>query len=220
MTVSSAPAYQNDTATPADDREACRASVRELMEMGMDLARLVHAQARTQLDTPPAPDAGPAPDGTVAFDRIARAVRRTAMLLQRLNEPAASLGEQQRAAARRRIIRGMEDRIQRNVGPAEADRMYAELMERMDSPDLEDELLDRPVADIILDIARDFGIEASPGTHPWKRRTPADIAELRERAAMPPPNLRTITGPGARWPGPGQPDRIGPSSRAPPPSAP
>ena len=213
MTLSPAPANQNETAAQAADREACRATVRELMDMGMDLARLVHAQARAQLDAAPAAtQGGPAPDVTVAFDRIARAVRRTVMLLQRLNEPAASLpgqnlGGQQRAAARREIIRGMEDRIQRSVGKTEADRLYAELAERMDSPDLEDEILGRPVAEIILDIARDFGLEASPGTHPWKRRTPADIAELCGRAAMPPadaphtslPACRDISGAGERW---------------------
>jgi hypothetical protein len=212
----SVPAHKNDTLAEAADLAACRASVRELMDMGMDLARLIHAQARTQLDTDQAPDAGPAPDVTVAFDRIARAVRRTAMLLQRLCEPAADPSEQyrreqQRDGARRRIIRGMEDRIQRHVGKTEADRLYAELLERMDSPDLEDEILDRPVSDIILDIARDFGLEASPGTHPWKRRTPADIAELSARAAMRPGDAaRTIIAAhGQRWAAPGPPRPTG-----------
>jgi hypothetical protein len=204
MSMPYSPANQNETAAQEADREACRAAVRELMDMGMDLARLVHAQARTQLDSAPAAtEGGPVLDVTVAFDRIARAVRRTAMLLQRLHEAAASVSDHQRAAARRRIIRDVEDRIQRNVGKTEADRLYAELAERMDSPDLEDEILDRPVADIITDIARDFGIEASPGTHPWRRRTPADITELHDRAAMPPAgapfSARAIAGPRERW---------------------
>ena len=62
-------------------------------------------------------------------------------------------------------------------------RLEAELRERMDAPDLEDDIAGRSVADIVADICRDLGIAASPGSHPWKRRTPGDLTELFARAA-------------------------------------
>ena len=36
---------------------------------------------------------------------------------------------------------------------------------------------------IIADICRDLGLGAMPGTHPWMRRRPADVAALFARAA-------------------------------------
>lgn len=46
--------------------------------------------------------------------------------------------------------------------------------DRLDAPDLEDDITTRPVADI-TEICRDLGRDALPGTHPWTRRTPNDI---------------------------------------------
>jgi hypothetical protein len=51
-------------------------------------------------------------------------------------------------------------------------------------PDLEDEIANRSIAEIVTDICRDLGIAALPGTHPWKRRIPHDIAILNARAAQ------------------------------------
>ncbi len=88
-----------------------------------------------------------------------------------------------RTAARKRIIRDVEDTIQRKTKDDEAERLHAELLERLDAPDLDDDIDHRPVAEIIEDICRDLGIANYPGAHPWKRRTPADIAILADRAA-------------------------------------
>ena len=83
-----------------------------------------------------------------------------------------------RTAARRQILREVEDAIHRHAGAAEADALREELLDRLDSPELEDEVGDRPVAAIIAEICRDLGLAAPPGADPWKRRGPADVAVL------------------------------------------
>ena len=96
-----------------------------------------------------------------------------------------------RTAARKRILRAVEDTLgrqdyddsYRNCDPTEA--LHAELLDRMDAPDLDRDIESRPIDDIIKDILRDLGLAALPGTRPWKRRTPADIALLNARAAAP-----------------------------------
>ncbi len=93
--------------------------------------------------------------------------------------------------AAERILRAVEDTLGRQdyddsyrvCDPTEA--LHAELLDRMDAPDLDRYIESRPIDDIIKDILRDLGLAALPGTRPWKRRTPADIAELNARAAAP-----------------------------------
>ena len=67
-----------------------------------------------------------------------------------------------------------------------AERLRAELVERLDSPELEEEIGQRPIEDIVTEIRRDLGLEAMMGCNPWKRRAPAEIAALHARAAQPP----------------------------------
>jgi hypothetical protein len=175
----------------------CERVLLELIAIGTDIARMVHQDAELQSEycrtvksigpTPP-----PTPEPTAAFDRIARAIRRTVTLLHKLpelarkaNEPAkAAHKHPDRVAARKRIIRDVEDTIQRTKKDDEAEHLHAELHDRLDSPDLDDDIDHRPVDQIIADICRDLGIAHSAGTHPWKRRTPADILALAARAAM------------------------------------
>ncbi len=187
----------------------------DLITMGTDLARLLHEQATAQAQAAqeaaaPQPAPAPAPGATVAgapvpdtlvsiaaaFDRAARAVRRGVMLARSLAHPVqpAPDASQHRAAARKRILREVEDVIQRpgadgRGGPAPhadlQDSLRAELRDRMDAPDLDDDITSRPVADIITEICRDLGLDALPGTHPWTRRTPDDIRQLCARAAAP-----------------------------------
>ncbi len=181
----------------------------ELIDIGTELAGMVLQQARKQVEASNAIDAlgqddqgfnvriipTPAltPDPIGAFERITRAIRRTMTLANKLNEPpkapAAPVfqdrGAADRAAARKRIIRDVEDTIQRTTKDDEAERIHAEFLERLDGPDLDDDIADRPVDEIVADICRDLGIANYPGAHPWKRRTPADIAILAARAAKP-----------------------------------
>ena len=128
----------------------------------------------------------PAPDFTVAVDRVVRAQRRNLLLAKKLNDasiaPHPAMPERRRAAARRQIIREVEDAIESDAPEAEAESLYAEFIERLDSLDFEEDFETRPVADIITDIRRDLGIAAQPGGRKWKRRTPKDVALLCKRA--------------------------------------
>ena len=205
----SAPAPASTTTEPTQGPSSERAQrhlqfLDELIELGMDLARSSHAAAKQQLQaatpepatepttTPaaPAPRGRAAHDPTIPFDRITRAVRRCMSLARQLEQPlpTPAIAAYHRVAARKRIIREVEDLIQRTCAPDRAEALQDELLDRLDSPDLDDEIDHRPAAEIIADICRDFGIAAIAGTHPWKRRTPADIAELCARAAAAAPD--------------------------------
>ena len=177
------------------DAQYYRSVLHGLIDVGVDLARLVHEDAKAQTGAAEADDSSrdvqapkAAEDFTVAFERIARTVRRTIALARAVAEPvaperAASPSGSQRLAARKQIIREVEDTIQRRVGGDEAERLRAELGERLDAPDLDDDISDLPIDAIIANICRDLGIAHLPGSHPWQRRTPADVAALVARAA-------------------------------------
>ncbi len=199
-------------------------------------AQQAAALALQATDGPPAPQATaaqpasapaktPAPaaslqDLAAAFDSTARTVRRCIMLAQSLDtpkQPARTPAPNQtaapdRTAARKRILRAVEDTLGRQdyddsyrvCDPTEA--LHAELLDRVDAPDLDRDIESRPIDDIIKDILRDLGLAALPGTRPWKRRTPADIAELNARAATPSRPAGSTPhepGPGPQPPSPG-----------------
>ncbi len=157
----------------------------ELIDIGTELARLVVQQARTQVEAAKAidelgqndqgfkvrliPTPALTPDPIVAYERITRALRRNIALAQKLHEPPkapAAPQHRDRTAARKRIIRDVEDTILRTTKDDEAERLRGELLERLDAPDLDDDLDDRSVAEIIKDICRDLGIAHASGTHP------------------------------------------------------
>ena len=221
---------------PANDASATQASQRdedaqyyrhilhELVDMATDIARAVHRQTTTEQSTAPgaapAPALAGAPDPTIAFDRIARTIRRTIALARKLSEPTpprpVAQAAERRRIARKQIIREVEDTIQRETDGADAEALQAELYERLETIDCNDDLDNLPIAEIIALIRRDLGLGALPGTHPWKRRTPQDVRDLCARAAglrpaqprmaqpgtapprplsAPPPRRRTSTGP-------------------------
>ncbi len=154
------------------------------------------AAAQPALALAPAPAAS-LQDLAAAFDSISRTVRRCIMLAQSLDTPKpparhpAPDRTAARTAARTRILRAVEDTLGRQDYDDSyrdcdlTEVLHAELLDRMDAPDLDRDIESRPVDDIIKDILRDLGLAALPGTRPWKRRTPADIAELNARAAAP-----------------------------------
>ena len=161
------------------DTQHYNALLDELLELGMALARTLPARTASAQD--------PILDIATAFERLARGVRRTIVLARHLHDPAPAARDfeaaQNRAAARRRVIREVEDAIHRH-DPADRKNLRAELHERLETPELDDELARRPLPEIIANIIRDFGIAAGlPGPKPWKRRTPEDIAALCALAA-------------------------------------
>ena len=213
MSAQAIQAKAHDDPGPHDaDAQGYRRVLQDLIAMGADLARLLHGHAAAQAapqavahptqsppDTQQPTDMQPAPASealislTLAFDRIARAVRRSILLASRLADPIQPARDpaRHRAATRRRIIREVEDAIQRtasspNDGRDAPETLQAELRDRLDAPDLDDDIGTRPAAEIISEICRDLGLAASPGgAHPWKRRTPDDIAHLCTTAAAP-----------------------------------
>ncbi len=194
-------ALDDDSGQHAADAQFYRESLHDLIGMGTSFARLLHEQATNPAHDPqpaaqakPHATAQPAPvpepvaliSFAAAFDRISRAVRRSIALARSLNEPVQPARDpaQHRATARKRLIREVEDTIQRTENEGDhAETLNAELRDRLDAPDLDDDLTNRPVAEVITEICRDLGLDAFPDTHPWKRRTPADIAQLCARAA-------------------------------------
>jgi hypothetical protein len=143
-----------------------------------DLSHLGHRLVRLAVDQA---EAGTIPlaQATLGYDRVCRNIRRNMLMIRELAKPIKTTD---RVAARKRILREVEDSIQCNADEPAAETLHEELLDRLDTLDLEDELDARPVADIIKDIVRDLGLAHIPGTHPWKRRTPADVAELAARA--------------------------------------
>ena len=174
----------------------------DLITMGTSLARALHRQALIQaeaaqaavpphpaLHAPYEPPATALANLATAFDRIARAVRRCIALAQRLDTPPPPAKDPaaHRTAARKQVIRAVEDTIHRAANEGDrAETLRAELRDRLDTPDLEDDLTTRPIPDIIAEITRDLGL-ATPhgGARPWPRRTPADLQDLHTRAAAP-----------------------------------
>jgi len=209
---------------------------------GQPAPQATAAQPAPALAKAPAPAAS-LPDLAAAFDSISRTVRRCIMLAQSLDTPKqpartpapSHTAAPDRTAARKRILRAVEDTLGRQdyddsyrvCDPTEA--LHAELLDRMDAPDLDKDIESRPIDDIIKDILRDLGLAALPGTRPWKRRTSADIAELNARAAAPsrPAGTPREPGPGPQPPSPGaaqhspdpQPDQREPGKQAAPAAA-
>ena len=196
----------------------------DLITMAHDLARAIHRRAMADATAapeaataalPPAPAQAPdhTPDFTIAFDRIARTVRRTVALSRHIaaeearGGPAAPLPRvpaPQRAAARAQLIRGVEDAIHRKRRDLDTEPLYAELNERLDDPELDGDLQNRLINDIIEDICRDLGVAQQGRSWVWRRRTPQDIATLRQRAASPPLTLMQGSKPPTPSPGVGR----------------
>jgi hypothetical protein len=197
-----------DPGQPAADPQFYRHVLHGLINTGAGFTRLLFEQATAQAQANQAqpaqpqpaqqrPEPHPAPaaslqDLAAAFDSISRTVRRCIMLAQSLDTPKQPrIPAANRTAARKHILRAVEDTLQRqdyddsyrDCDPTEV--LHAELLDRMDAPDLDADIANRPIDDIIKNILRDLGLAALPGTRPWKRRTPADIAELNARAAAP-----------------------------------
>jgi len=184
-----------------------------LISMGTSIARLLHDQAHAQAAqqaaalAPQATDGQPAPQATAAqpaptkaptpaaslqdlaaaFDSIGRTVRRCIMLAQSLDtpkQPARTLTPN-RTAARKRILRAVEDTLGRQdyddsyrvCDPTEA--LHAELLDRMDAPDLDRDIANRPIDDIIKDILRDLGL-----VQPAGRTAPISAYLMRQGASL------------------------------------
>ncbi len=170
--------------TPEQDAAYYRQVLHDLIDQGAALARQIHDRAAAA----PTPERQPEADPAIAFDRIARAVRRTIALARHIaaNPAPRPQNPAARTAARARLIRGVEDAIHRQRRETDAEPLYAELAERLQDPELELDLQGRPIDDLIEELCRDLGVAAQGRSYVYKRRTPTDVAALRARAAAPP----------------------------------
>jgi hypothetical protein len=175
----------------AQDAQYYRSVLHRLIDIGSAMAETIHRQAQFQAANA-APDAPPSivpsPQTREAFEQVARTIRRCVLLAQKVSEPVkirvVDDSAERRAAARRLIIRRVEDSIHRDAPASERESLRAELCERLDAPEFPADL-DRPVEEIIQEIRADLGLLGADGARRWKRRTPKDLAELSARAAAP-----------------------------------
>ncbi len=162
-----------------EDTQHCRRVLGGLIDIASEMAAILAQQIKSQRDDPAAAQATVA-----AFATLAQSVRRTVMLHDKLGQPKKP--RPNRIAARKRIIRDVEDAIQREAPEDEQETLHAEFLERLDRPDLDEEIAARSIAEVVTDITRDLGIGGLYNTHPWKRRIPHDIAILNARAEQHP----------------------------------
>ncbi len=163
-----------------------------LVDVGAALVEMVLAEARARNAASPGVGS-PAAEAAVAYELISKSMRRSVMLARSLSEPVAECqaeGGRRRIVARAGIVRAVEDSIHQGWTGESAERLEAELRERMDAPELAEELGERPVAEIIADICRDLGLAGEADLHRWKRRSPAAVVELWAKAAEPGVALR------------------------------
>jgi hypothetical protein len=183
----------------ASDTDQQRAILGDLINLGAGFARILHDQAAAQ------PEA--AADLATAFDRVTRAVRRTILLCRHLDtEPRQAAIN--RTIARKKIIRRVEDDIAGMAdSPEQAESLRESLRERLDAPDLDDDIANRPIPEVVEEICRDLGIADDCGMNLFQPRGPAELAALRALAARPtPPEGPVPPGPTVRpkirWPQP------------------
>ena len=187
---------QPDNPQSTDHTTHYKQVLRDIVDMATDMACLAHKQAHHEATAstatlpPSRPIHTPFPNPAEAFDRIARTIRRTILLAEKLDQPSTNHTTSNRIAARKRILRDVEDAIQRNAKPQDRKALGAELLDRLDAPDLEDDLDTLSIDDIITDICHDLRV-VHPYAANWKRRTPTDAATLRTRAAAIPETWTT-----------------------------
>ena len=174
----------------APDDAHYQAVLRTLIDQGAALAARIAATA-TAATTPDSA----LPEATIAFDRAARAVRRTIALARHIAAtpvPAQHPAHDTRTKARTRLIRTVEDAIhvQHRVYEGDREALDREFAERLEDPALEFDLAGRDIDDVIQEICQDLGIAHPSRAYIYRRRTPRDVADLRTRAAaLPAPKL-------------------------------
>ena len=174
-----------------EDAQYYRGILHELVEMATDIARAVHRQAApkpaaeqsadpTPESTAPAPN--PSPQQAIAFDRIARTIRRTIALARKLSEPdRAPPGPKEHCAE------GCDECCpsarQRRTDSAETDALHAEPCDRPEQPDFDadedlgDDLDEQSLADLIASLRHDTGFATLTDAQLRQRRTPQTAQE-------------------------------------------
>ena len=169
--ICSSPAPETDAPDPSEERHARDVRMlEELAEVGMDLARELRSRLleRTEGEG----------ELALAFTRVARAVRQSVMLKQRLisdretrdrkaeaermERPVVDLGwvlgKQTPGSIRKDTVRnGVENAIEDEFDAADAEELLDEVYERLDAYD-EAEFVDRPIGEMMARICKDLGV--------------------------------------------------------------
>ncbi len=193
-----------------EDRTAWRlAMLRELAELGMEMARAVRDEAVARSEPaeegePRPPARFPAGDLGLVYSRIARAVRQTLALHERIAEDGRKAGVE-RARSRVAAIRAAaEDRqneirdyvaeaieaeaAERHSSRPEVERLLDDLDERIEAGAYDDGLDDAPIGELVARICADLGVipDWSLWDHDWaidhlKAQASIDIGAERWR---------------------------------------
>ncbi len=177
-----------------EDAQYYRGILHELVEMATDIARAVHRQATTEHSADPTPATAlpapaPSPQQAIAFDRLARSIRRTIALARKLSEPdRAPPSSKLRADGCNECCPSPR---QRRTDRAETDALHAEPCERPEEPDfdadedLDDDLDDQSFADLIASLRHDSGLATLTDAQLRQHGTPRDVRDLCACAAQP-----------------------------------
>ena len=166
---------------PEADADYFRAINLRIIDVGVHIIE--------ELDDPETRKQTPIKDRTDVYERTARSIRRSILMAERLAAHKREAADPARRIVQARIHlqRDVEDAITRAArSPADTESLRLELLERLEDPELDADLLSRPFAEISAEFRHDLGIPDLPGYDRHCRRTPADIAELRANAASRP----------------------------------
>ncbi len=122
---------------------------------GVNMIRAVEQQATA----PVAPE--PMAEAAVAFERLARTVRRCIAQARSLDQPVKVRSERDggsREAARARIRCEVEGAIDCGMEGAEAAELRERLIDRLDAPEVDDAIDNRPIEEIIDELCREIGL--------------------------------------------------------------
>ena len=171
-------------APPDEDAEHSRHLLRALLDqLARAAANLTDTLCAPLPDDPDAAARACAlkPKLAASLDRVGHGLRMTILQADRRAAAAAHPHNraQRHAAARQRIMREVEDAIQREEQAERAESMEYEVLERIHAPGFDAELDTTALPELITAITHDLGLGRLPGNHPWKRRTPNDVADLQ-----------------------------------------
>jgi len=157
---------------PAPDEartERQLAMLQELAEIGMRLARALEAEALAPAEEPRPPSPFGGGDLGLMFTRIARAVRQTVALENRVAadrgtaqaQHAAQLASEARTQLSRRkdkLRRIVEQAIEAEAHGSEAEHLLIDLDERLDDTDDDADFADAPVGEQVARLCADLGV--------------------------------------------------------------
>jgi len=180
----------------AEDLQFYRRALNTLIEIGVNLAFTVqqletHRKADISLSGSNTPE--PPAVFSLAYERISRGVRRTVHLAERIGQPPKPPNDG--THRRKRIVRAVEDTIERSTEKPDAERLNAEFRERLDTEDFDDDDT-RPIDDVIAEIRSDLGLpevpaDARPRPQPDPNPDPKAAEAMGER--RPPEDLKRLT---------------------------